>query len=159
MVSVLKEWLAGQSSPKPADFYEELRMQQLSKVFDHKVRLYIVFEALCGDSMDAKALEGQKKLVDKVISSPKLPGSDVLWALDAYLDLHEGISKGFPMLLKVVYDQDWAEEKEILSYYNDDEGKGEPGFQEAKKLAAPFLKWLAEANDSDDDDDDDSDSD
>jgi hypothetical protein len=27
-------------------------------------------------------------------------------ALDAYLDLHEAISKGFPMLLKVAYDQD-----------------------------------------------------
>ena len=25
-------------SPKPADFFEELRMQQLSKVFDHKER-------------------------------------------------------------------------------------------------------------------------
>ena len=26
-------------SPKPADFFEELRMQQLSKVFDHKDRM------------------------------------------------------------------------------------------------------------------------
>ena len=40
------------------------------------------------------------------IIARKHPGSDVLWALDAYLDLHEGISKGFPMLLKVAYDQD-----------------------------------------------------
>ncbi len=28
-----------------------------------------------------------------------------LEALDAYLDVHDGISKGFPMLLKVVYDE------------------------------------------------------
>eukprot|EP00438_Fugacium_kawagutii_P026723 Skav228689 [mRNA] locus=scaffold2247:398083:399186:- [translate_table: standard] len=160
VVGVLKEWLAGKTSPKAADFFEELRMQQLSKVFDHKVRLYIAFEALCGEAMDAKAMEGQKKLLDKVISSPKLAGADVLWALDAYLDLHD-IRKGFPMLLKVAYNQDWAEEKEILKYYNEDEGKGEPGFEAAKKTAAPFLKWLAEADDDDSDEDngDDSDSD
>ncbi|CAK9041183.1 unnamed protein product [Durusdinium trenchii] len=130
-------------------------MQQLSKVFDNKVRLFIAFEALCEEAMNSEFLSGQKKLVDKVISSsPKMCAAEVLWALDAYLDVHKGISKSFAMLLKVVYDEEWAEDKEILSYYNDDKGKGEPGFQEAKKLAAPFLKWLEESEDDDSDSDD-----
>ena len=32
-------------------------------------------------------------------------GENSCEALDAYLDVHDGISKGFPMLLKVVYDE------------------------------------------------------
>ena len=52
---------------------------------------------------------------DKVISTPKMSTADVIWALDAYLDMHEGIAKGFPMLLKVVWEEDWAEEKELLA--------------------------------------------
>ena len=37
------------------------------------------------------------------------------------------------MVLKFAYDEDWLDEKAILSYYNDDEGEDEPGFEEAKK--------------------------
>lgn len=160
MIVVLKEFVDSKGGkPSKADFFEELRMQQLAKVFDNKVRLFIAFEVLCGSSMDAKALSGVSELIDKVISSPKLPARDVLWALDAYLQANPGVSKGFAMMLKVAYDEDWAEEKEILSYYQEDEGVGEPGFDEAKKLAAPFLTWLEKVDSEEDDDDDDDDED
>ena len=40
------------------------------------------------------------------------------------------------------------------SSHNDDQGTGEPGF-EAKKLAAPFLKWLEESDEEDEESDSD----
>merc|ERR1719223_1593218 len=40
--------------PSAAAFFEEVRALQVTKVFDHKIRLYAVLEALFGSSMDAK---------------------------------------------------------------------------------------------------------
>jgi len=66
--------------------------------------------------------------------------------------------KLFAQQLKVAYEQNWAEEKTILDFYNDEEGEGTPAFVDARQAAGPCLKWLAEAEeDSDDDDGDDDD--
>jgi len=143
--------------PTSADFFEELRMQQLAKVFDNKVRLFITFEALCGSSMDAKALSQHTKVVDHVISNAKMSTSEVAWALNAYLKANPGVAKSLPMTMKAAFDEDWLVEKDLLAYYNDDEGEGEPGFEEAKKAIAQFLKWLETADSDSDDDNSDSD--
>jgi len=54
-------------------------------------------------------------------------------------------------VLKVIYDEDWAEEDAILEHYNDNSQVNMPGFEEVRQAAAPFLKWLqiAESDDSD----------
>merc|ERR1740129_2362262 len=116
--------------------FDEVRDQQLAKAFDHKLRLYIVLQGVCGSSMDAKALSESKKVVSKFITEGKMPGPD----------------------------EDWADEAAILSYYNDRGGAGEPGFDEVKQAAAPFLKWLEtpasdedEEEESEDEDEEDSD--
>eukprot|EP00971_Amphidinium_carterae_P111789 2213966-Amphidinium_carterae.1 len=46
---------------------------------------------------------------------------------------------------------DWVDEQCILTYFNEAQGQGEPGFEEAKQSAAKFLLWLktAESEDSD----------
>jgi len=142
---------------KAEDIFEEVRMHQLAKLFDHKVRLYIVLVALCGDKMDAKSLATHKKVVTHLIENGKMPAADILWTFDAYLSQNSAAQKGFPMVLKAIYDEEWVGEPAILAYYNEDEGSGEPGFDEAKKSAAPFLKWLATAGSDDDDSDDDDD--
>merc|ERR1711953_49637 len=155
--------LAGLSESKgislqAADYLAELTNHRLAKNFDQKTSLYITMEALCGNKMNVKALEDKAKYFDKLIESLKLTGADVLWALGAYLDMNAGAKTLFAQQLKVAYEQNWAEEKTILDFYNDEEGEGTPAFVDARQAAGPCLKWLAEAEeDSDDDDGDDDD--
>jgi len=146
------------NSLKAAEYFEELTNQRLANNFDQKTSLYVTMEALCGKEMGTKALEDKAKYFDKVIGSQKLSGTDVLWALGAYLDMNSSAKRSFAQQLKVVFEQEWAEEKTILEFYNDEEGASTPGFADAQQAASPCLKWLAEA-DEDDDDDNDSDSD
>merc|ERR1719510_2827723 len=80
--------------------------------------------------------------------------ADILWAFGAYLDRNSGATKTYAHTLKVLYDEDWTEEKGILSYYDEEDGSSHPGFDAAKQAATPFLKWLRTA-DSDDDEDSD----
>merc|ERR1719321_141100 len=144
---------------KVEEFIEEVRMFQLAKVFDDKVRLFIVLAALCGETMDGKAVEKYKKHIERAIKFTKgatLNTKDVLWAFDAYVAAYPSAVKTFPLAVKAAYDEDWAEEKAILAYYEDEseEHSDEPGFANAKKALAPFLKWLKEAESSDEDDSD-----
>merc|ERR1711997_230840 len=81
------------NSLKAADYLEELTNHRLAKNFDQKTSLYITMEALCGNRMNAKALEDKAKYFDKLIESLKLTGTDVLWAFGAYLDMNPGAKK------------------------------------------------------------------
>jgi len=143
------------ASVKPDLLLREVRIFQVANDFDDKIRLYIVLEALFGANMDAKSAADSKKFIALFIQNGKMSGMDVLWSFDTYLAAHPSASKGFAMILKVIYDEDWADEETILRYYNEDEGEDQPGFEQAQEAAAPFLKWLseAEADDSEEDDD------
>jgi len=75
-----------------------------------------------------------------------------------YLEANSKALKVYPLVLKVIYDEDWASEEDILGYYNGD-SRSDPSFDDARKTAAPFLKWLqTESDDDSDSNDDDSDS-
>lgn len=161
VIGIMKEFVQSKGGKaKPDDFFEELRMQQLAKLFDHKIRFFVALESLMpAGAMDAKAVAEHKPVLDKVLSAVKMPESDILWCFNAYLSQNEKSVKSFPMVLKIIYDEDWASEASILKYYVEEEGDGEPGFQAAKTSAAPFLKWLQTAEESDDDSEEDEDSD
>jgi hypothetical protein len=73
--------------------------------------------------------------------------------------MNPGAKKLFAQQLKVAYEQNWAEEKTILDFYNDEEGEGTPAFADAQQAAGPCLKWLAEAEEDSDEDDGDDDGD
>merc|ERR1711959_233327 len=67
VITTLSEFVASKGGePSVADFFEELRMQQLAKVFDHKVRLYVAIQALFGKSITAKEIPGKTKYLKKV---------------------------------------------------------------------------------------------
>jgi len=140
-----------------ADYLEELTNHRLVMNFDQKTALYVTMEALCSKEMDAKAMEDKATYFDEVIGSQKLSDKDVLWALGAYLDMNPGAKRFFAQMLKVVFERDWAEEKTILEFYNEEEGASTPAFADAQQAASPCLKWLAEADEDDDDEDSDSD--
>merc|ERR1712190_273582 len=87
VIKTLASFVEGKGGkPSVEDFFEELRMQQLAKIFDTRVRLYIALEALCGTTMDAKALSEMKKYVNKCISQGKMDAESILWGFGAYLD-------------------------------------------------------------------------
>eukprot|EP00419_Tripos_fusus_P071850 CAMPEP_0172891550 /NCGR_PEP_ID=MMETSP1075-20121228/144140_1 /TAXON_ID=2916 /ORGANISM="Ceratium fusus, Strain PA161109" /LENGTH=71 /DNA_ID=CAMNT_0013746033 /DNA_START=1 /DNA_END=216 /DNA_ORIENTATION=+ len=67
--------------------------------------------------------------------------------------MNPGAKRLFAQLLKVAYQQDWAEETTILQFYNEDEGEGTPAFADAQQAVGPCLKWLSEAEEDDNDDD------
>jgi len=160
VINNVKESMAGASGKLSVDdFFEAVRFQQIAKLFDHRVRLYVALEALMEGNMDAKAVNDKKRYINRCISQASMSPPDVLWAFNTFLHANPGSAKGFAMVLKVVYDEDWADEQSILRFYQNDEDAGEPGFEEAKKAAGPFLTWLENAASDDDDDDSDSDSD
>merc|ERR1711920_1098196 len=132
------------------DFYEEMRMHQLASCFDHKLRLYITLEVVCGSTMTAKSVMENKNYISKMISQVNMPQADIIWAFNVYVHVNPDCLRGFAHVLKVLYDEDWAEEHTILDYYNDDSHVKEPGFEKARGAAVPFLKWLqiADADDS-----------
>jgi len=136
------------------DFFDELRLAQLAEVFDHKMRLYVALEALLGPKMDAHSVLAQKDYITKAIDNASMPSHDVLWAFGAYIEAHPTTAKSFPMVLKTIYDEDWATEEDILEYYGTDLFSSEPGFLTAQKCAAPFLRWLSTVGSEDEDEDD-----
>merc|ERR1719453_788354 len=109
--------------PKVDAFFEEVRALQVTKVFDHKVRLYAVLEALFGSSMDAASVKDKSKLVDKFIKNANLKCREVLWVFGAYIEANKSweAAKRFPPVLKQL----------------DDEADGKPGFDKAKAAAKP----------------------
>jgi len=147
--------------PSVAAFFEEVRALQVTKVFDHKIRLYAVLESLFGASMDLKGVSDKSKIIEKFISNGGLKTADVLWAFDTYVESNKDwdATRCFPHIVKALYEQEWCSDEAILRYYNDDEGEGEPGFDKAKTAAKPILGWLAKADDSDSEEDSDEDSD
>mmetsp|Transcript_104683 Transcript_104683/g.327582 ORF Transcript_104683/g.327582 Transcript_104683/m.327582 type:complete len:256 (-) Transcript_104683:267-1034(-) len=126
----------------PDEFLQVLRMHQLASCFDHKTRLYIALEALCGPEMDVQAVSDKAKVISKCIENAKMEAHDVLWAFGAYFVMSKSALKGYPWVLKAVYMVDWAD--------NEDDGAEDPGFTEAKQSATPFLNWLATAESEDD---------
>jgi len=133
------------------DFYVELRLAQLAEVFHHSVRLYVALEALLGAKMDAESLLAHKDHIAKAITDASMSSFDVLWAFDAYIEVHPDTVKSFPMVLKSIYDEEWAAEEDILEYYGSGRWSSEPGFILAQSSAAPFLRWLSTSADDDED--------
>jgi len=133
--------------------FEEVRAQQVRLEFDDRLRLFVVLAALFPEgSMDAEAVVSRKSFVKYFVTNGKLSFADMMWSIEAYLDTYPKALKGYPMTLKALYDQDMAEEKELLAYYNGDQDS--PGFEEAKKSCAPFIKWLEQEDESGSDDSD-----
>merc|ERR1711907_339830 len=96
--------------PPVAAFFEEVRALQVTKVFDHRIRLYAVLEALFGASMDAKGISDKSKIIDKFITNGSLDGSDVLWAFNTYVEANKDwdATRRFPPIVKALYDEEWC---------------------------------------------------
>jgi len=153
VIKTLSEFVASKGgNPAVALFLEELRMQQLAKIFDNKVRLYVAIQALFGTTIPAKEIPGKAKYLTKVIQNGNMSPQDILWGFEVYLVNNPATEKQYPRTLKGLYDADIVTEEQLLEHYKGDFST--PGFATAKKAAKPFLDWLeqeSEASDSDSD--------
>lgn len=145
VIVTLAEFVSSKGGdPSVADFFEELRMQQLAKVFDNKVRLYVAIQALFGKTISDKEIPKKKKYLTKVIQNANMSPTDVLWGFEAFIVINPAAEKAYPKTLKGLYDEDIVSEEHLLDHYK---GKCDnPGFDTAKKAAKPFLDWLEEAS-------------
>merc|ERR1712098_251825 len=120
------------------------RALQVTKVFDHKLRMFIVVSALFPEaSLKADRIASKTKHFKEFIQNAKMPFAAWIWGFEAYLAANPTAAKAWPMALKALFDEDLAEEDHILEYYKEDHDN--PGFEISKKVVAPFLQWLETA--------------
>merc|ERR1712176_172641 len=153
VIRAVSEMMPSNGIVDAAEIFAELQNYQLAMQFDHRLQLYIVLDVVFCNRMDAKALAENKVVVGKFVTSVNMTAAEVLWAFGAYFSAYPKVVERLPLILKVMYDEGWADETGILSYFNKGQGSGEPGFDEVKRAAAPFLKWLETAESDDNEDD------
>lgn len=146
IISNLKEFYENRSAD---DLFTEVRIHQIAKGFDHKLRLFIVLQILADDTyIDKAKLLEHREVINRYVTEPRLKTFEILWAFDAHCHVLPSAFKGFPHCLKVLYDEDWIEESDVLAYYNQTENVGQPGFEKAREAAKPFLTWLETASET-----------
>merc|ERR1711904_281273 len=97
VIKTLTEFIASKDGqPSVADFFEELRMQQLAKVFDNKVRLYVAIQALFGTTISVKDIPKKAKYLSKAISNASMPPKDILWAFEVFICNTPAAEKSYP---------------------------------------------------------------
>jgi len=153
IISMLASFVESHACTAPVDDFVQGLRQHLAEGLNRRTGLYVALEALCGKTLNAKAVTARKNYIGKVIATFKFGTEDVLWALGAHVKANPEATKGFPWVLKTCYDEDWVDEEDILSYYEEDKSSTHPGYSQAKGAAANFIKWLKEAESEDDDDD------
>merc|ERR1711950_96629 len=111
--------------------------------------MYIVVSALFPEgSLKADSIATKTKYFKEFIQNANMPFVDWIWGFEAYLAMNPTATKAWPMAMKALYDEDLAEEEQILEYYKTDHDN--PGFEASKKAVAPFLEWLKTAEESED---------
>jgi len=153
VIHTLSEFVSSKGgAPTVADFFEELRMQQLAKVFDNKVRFYVAIQALFGETINEKEIPNKKKYLTKIIENAKMSPADILWGFEVFIVQNPKAEKAFPKTLKGLYDEELVSEEQLLTHYKGT--RDSPGFEKAKKVAKPFLDWLEEASEDSESDSD-----
>merc|ERR1712110_84643 len=140
------------------EFFDECKVMQATKQYDDKWRVYVALAALFPDgSLDGKSVSTRTKHLQKFKDFGNMSCPDFLWGFETYLVENPVSLKGYPMVLKALFDDDLLKEEELLEHY-DSEDVDSKGFPDAKKQATPFLEWLRNAEeegDSDEEEDDD----
>jgi len=131
--------------------YEEVRAQQVTKQFDHKLRMYVVVSALFPNgTLNAKGATSRSEFLKAFITNGALSFADWIWGFEAYMAANPTAKKTWGMTLKSLYDADLVDEEEILCYYKDT-SRCNPGFDISLAAAAPFINWLETTPDEDSD--------
>jgi len=131
------------------DYFEELRLLQISNGFNNRMRLYICVESLFPDgTMTAKTMKPNLDLIKNVIDNGHMSGGEILWAFEIYLGVHTNLGKAYALIMKALYEEDVVEEEELIAHYGEDcKELDHPGFQEALAFTTPLIEWLQQSDD------------
>eukprot|EP00914_Ancora_sagittata_P029262 GHVO01057852.1.p1 GENE.GHVO01057852.1~~GHVO01057852.1.p1 ORF type:complete len:356 (+),score=61.44 GHVO01057852.1:123-1070(+) len=114
----------------------------------------ILYAALClkfEDEFDVCKLGDQIPNLKPVVVD--LKAAKILGAVESFVVIqHPDTVPRYPLVLKTLYEEDVLDEDDVLEYYETDTRKGR-AYAPAKNAAAPFLKWLGEAESEDSSDD------
>lgn len=112
-----------------------------------------MLSAVFGDSLSDKTLPASAKLVRFFTAHPTMDPGDILWGFESYLHAYPQLDKGYAMVMKVAYDKDLIEDDALIAHYTKPDAPTNPGYEAAKKFAAPFIQWLQQSDDEDSDSD------
>ncbi|XP_053993698.1 eukaryotic translation initiation factor 5-like [Hylaeus volcanicus] len=142
----------------PTDFFNELRMLQITQSFNNRVKFYIALEVFF--SKNQKPLS---KLLDEYIPFIKevaqgMSNRDILTVLEDYIALNNTTSLessfyDFPYTLQKLYNEDVLHEEGIIKHYTKTKNKDlREAYLVAKKVTEPFICWLREEGEGEEED-------
>lgn len=144
-------WSEMQGKLTPSALQDELRPLQVTLRFDNDLRMFVVLSILFKNGrMDAKGVTEKAAFLKYFIAKGSVDFDEWIYGVDAFLDSNPVSLKGYPAVLKALFDAGVAEEADLLRHYRSQ--KSTPGFEAASKAAAPFLTWLETASCEDDSD-------
>merc|ERR1719226_358666 len=118
LVTDMVAWSEKQGKLTPSVLFDELRPLQVTLRFDNSLRMYVVLSVLFKDGlMKADGVTANKAIIKHFITNGNVDFPDWIWGFDAFLDANPQSVKGYPMVLKALYDEDLAEESSILKHY------------------------------------------
>jgi len=143
-----------EASMSPTDFFQEIRMLQISQVFGGKIRMFVALDGLFSSTgITPTGIEKKLPFLLEIVDS-SVTVADICSGLETYVvtkcpqNLRE-----FPFMLQKLYQGDVLEdEKALLSYYEADTSSQSPVeiFSKAKKFGEPFLRGLRNSQEEDD---------
>lgn len=126
------------------DLFAEVRAIQVSQDFDNDLRLYAVIAALFPQgSLSKKSLPRMVDHIAKFIENAKMTPPQVFNAFEQYYAIYPESLKGYPMVLKVLHDEEVFDDEGCISYYSQDTGP--TWFCNARPVVKPFVEWLQES--------------
>ena len=122
------------------------------------VRLFVSLSLFFNAEITGKSLQDKMADLRRVVA--KSTTEETLRAFELFFWKSPEISmRDYPMILKALFDADWVSEKSLLKRYDASKRSSAdadslPGFDQAKKRAAPFVDWLKNASSDEEEDDD-----
>ena len=151
------EWLTSNRDASNKAIMDQMADLGVAKK-PHRILPYLVANLF--DDTIAKQLPARIALLGKLCVDSTKAQKALLGSLERFFGVdHRDVMGKLPLVLKVLFDEDVVEEQVFLKWGDSKASKKYTGSRDAskevKEKAAPFLKWLREADDESEEESDD----
>jgi translation initiation factor 5 len=128
-----------------------LKQRQLQGAYSNTARIYCALCILFPEALTSKDFKQKFTIFSKIVSGSTT--EEICRAFELYFGLWADTisSKEYPMLLKMLFDEDLVEEKPLVKRYTRNSKPDCDYFRALKKRAEPFIEWLQTAESEEDD--------
>jgi len=160
----LKDFLAANPTATAAEVVSTLRDKQASKMMPLKECAYIAMDVLFDEAIVKEGQVAKHAAVLQNLAQTDANGfmaRHIIGAVELFFGhRYPSLAKGFPLVLKQMYDEDILDEDFILAWadagitydFSPQELQGE-SLKELRALAEPCVNWLREADEDEDEED------